>query len=75
MVLAPRGVMSKKPDTNKSAHAERSATHALEEHAQGAKRTRKSTRKSANRSKPESTLEIREAARNNTPSARHARRG
>ena len=66
--------MAKKPDTNKSEHAAKKATRALEEHEPGAKRTRKSTRASKNRSKPENTLEIREGMRRNTPSARHARK-
>lgn len=66
--------MPKKPDSNESQHADRKATHVLEEHEPGAKRSRKSTRRSHNRSKPESTLEIRESLRKNTPAARHARK-
>ncbi len=46
-------------------HAEKKATFALEE--TGGKRSRKSSRKSANRAKPESTLEIREQIQKGSP--------
>jgi hypothetical protein len=48
-------------------HAAKKATFALEEGS------RKSSRKSANRAKPESTLEIREEFQRNTPQQRHDR--
>lgn len=69
------GTKKKKPSELKKAprakkHAGKKATFALE-----AGKSRKSTRKSANRSKPESSLEIREQAQRNRPSARRERAG
>ncbi len=46
-------------------HAAKKATYALEE--KSATRSRKSSRKSANRAKPESTLEIREQLQKGSP--------
>lgn len=50
-------------------HAARKATYALEESENG-RPSRKSTRKSANRSKPDSNLTAREALQKGTPTAR-----
>ncbi len=64
---------SKKPSRAKQ-HAGRKATFALED-GDSKKKSRKSSRKSANRAKPESTLEIREQMQRSTPEAVHERRG
>jgi hypothetical protein len=59
------------PTTNESERAGKKATYAFEETA--GRRSRKSTRKSANRSKPDAGLNIREELRASSPQARHAR--
>jgi hypothetical protein len=53
---------------NKSNHAAKKATYAYEEN-----NSRKSSRKSANRAKPDAGLTIREEFRRTTPQARHDR--
>lgn len=53
----------------------RKASYALETHVPGTRPTRKSTRKSANRSKPDSNLARRATRRSRSPDARHALAG
>jgi len=62
-----------KPNTqsNESARAAKKATYALEQSA--GQPSRKSTRKSANRAKPDAAQTIHQEAVHNTPEARHAR--
>ena len=50
-------------------HAERKATHALEPDRRG-RPSRKSTRKSANRAKPDTNLNLREDLQKGSPEAR-----
>jgi hypothetical protein len=52
-------------------HAEKKATYALEESTAGAKPSRKSTRKSANRAKPDTNLTLRESLQKGSPEARY----
>src|ERR1044072_53536 len=52
-------------------HAEKNATYALEEPSNGAPPSRKSTRKSANRAKPDASLNIRESLQKGSPEARY----
>jgi hypothetical protein len=61
------------PDTtsNESKRAGKKATYAFEGTA--ARRSRKSTRKSANRAKPDAGLTIREEFRKSAPKERHSR--
>ena len=61
------------PDTttNESERAGKKATYAFE--GSVGRRTRKSTRKSANRAKPDSALTIREEFRKDSPKERHSR--
>ncbi len=66
------GTVEHPTDSNESERKDKSATTAFEAHAPGEPRTRKSTRKSANASKPASTLEKREAMQKGTPEARHS---
>jgi hypothetical protein len=54
-------------------HAEKKATYALEETAAGAQPSRKSTRKSANRAKPDTNLTLRESLQKGSPEARYRR--
>lgn len=60
-------------DSNESERAAKVASTAYEEHKPGEPRSRKSTRKAANRGKPASTLEIRESLQKGSPEARHDR--
>jgi hypothetical protein len=55
---------------NRAAHAARKASFALEDVLAPAKATRKSTRSSANRIKPESNLERRQKRRDHSPQRR-----
>jgi hypothetical protein len=57
-----------------SKHAARKATYALEESA-GKRPSRKSTRKSANRAKPDASFNRREEMQRDAPEERHVRRG
>lgn len=61
-----------KPDarTRETKRAGRKATYALEEGTVG-RPSRKSTRKSANRSKPDASLNAREQLKKNSPAARY----
>lgn len=52
-------------------HAEKKATYALEETADGAQPSRKSTRKSANRAKPDANLTLRASLQKGSPEARY----
>jgi len=61
--------------TSPNRRAGRKATYALERRTPGARPSRKSTRRSANRSKPDSNLERTRERKLNAPEARHARRG
>jgi hypothetical protein len=54
--------------------AGRKATYALERRTANARPSRKSTRKSANRSKPDTNFELRRERKTNSPEARHRRR-
>jgi hypothetical protein len=51
-------------------HAEKKASYARELPAEGSQPSRKSTRKSANRSKPDTNLILRESRKNRSPEAR-----
>lgn len=51
-------------------HAGKKATHALERTAKGQRPSRKSTRKSANRAKPDATFNRQEQQRKGSPEAR-----
>jgi hypothetical protein len=53
-------------------HAERKATHALEPDREG-RPSRESTRKSANRAKPDTNLNLREELQKGSPEARFRR--
>lgn len=64
-VLAARHA---RPASHESTHANRKATVVLEDHAEGARPSRKSTRKASNRSKATSTLDIREELVKGAPS-------
>jgi hypothetical protein len=55
---------------NRASHASRKAAFALEDSRAPAKPTRKSTRKSANRIKPESNLQRRQKRRDGSPQNR-----
>jgi hypothetical protein len=72
---ANRNVQSERtrpdPTTNESERAGKKATYALEETA--GRRSRKSTLKSANRSKPDAGMNIREEFRASSPKERHTR--
>ena len=61
------------PDTttNESERAAKKATYAFEETS--GRRSRKSTRKSANRAKPDASMTIREEFRKSSPKERHSR--
>lgn len=59
------------PTTNESERAGKKATYAFE--GSSGRRSRKSTRKSANRAKPDAAMTIAEEFRANTPKARHSR--
>jgi hypothetical protein len=56
--------------TRAKKHAGRKATYALEDRTSG-RPSRKSTRKSANRSKPDASLNAREALQKGSPAARY----
>jgi len=66
------GTVEHPTDSNESERAAKTSNTAYEEHEPGEKRSRKSTRGSANGGKPASPLEIREALQKGTPQARHA---
>ncbi len=53
----------------------RKATYALETHTPGKRPSRKSTRKSNNRSKPDTNLELRAQRKKHSPEGRYATRG
>jgi hypothetical protein len=57
-----------------SKRAGRKATYALERTKANARPSRKSSRKSANRSKPDTNFELRQERKTNAPSSRHRRR-
>lgn len=57
-----------------SKRAGRKATYALERTKANTRPSRKSTRKSANRSKPDTNFELRRERKNNAPATRHSRR-
>jgi hypothetical protein len=54
-------------------HAEKKAVYAREAQATDAQPSRKSTRKSANRAKPDTTLQHSVQMKENTPESRHER--
>ena len=56
--------------TRAKKHAEKKASYALETGDGGSRPSRKSTRKSANRSKPDANLNLREALQKGSPEAR-----
>jgi hypothetical protein len=56
-----------------SKHAARKATHAFEPHPPEVQPSRKSTRGSANRAKPDAPFNLRESLVKNSPKARHGR--
>jgi len=56
-----------------SKHAARKATHAFEPHPPDVHPSRKSTRGSANRAKPDAPFNLRESLVKNSPKARHER--
>jgi hypothetical protein len=58
-----------------NAKSARKATYALETHTPGKRPSRKSTRKSANRSKPDTNLELRAQRKKNSPEGRYGTRG
>src|SRR5450631_127454 len=59
-----------KARSNDKKHAGKKATHALEKPVKGKRPSRKSTRKSANRSKPDATFNLQEEQRKTSPTAR-----
>lgn len=69
---APAPARSKpNAQSNESERAAKKAAYVLEESM--GKPTRKSTRKSANRAKPDAAMTIHQEAAHNTPQARHGR--
>lgn len=60
---------------NPNRAAARKATYALETHTPRARPSRKSTRASANRSKPDTNFQLRSERAARAPKARRARRG
>ena len=65
--VAPKDRTQAKP------HAEKNAAYALEETAPGTRPSRKSTRKSANRSKPDTGFNLSEQAKKGSPEATYAK--
>jgi hypothetical protein len=61
-------------DTHVNRRAARKATYALEPRVAGKRPSRKSTRKSANRSKPDTNINLRSERRQRSPRMRHSRR-
>jgi hypothetical protein len=59
--------------THPNKRAERKATYALEKPSGDGRRSRKSTRASANRSKPDTNLNLREARQKGSPENRFAK--
>jgi len=56
--------------TREKQHAEKKATYAMEPVPEGGRPSRKSTRKSANRAKPDATFNLVEELRKSSPTAR-----
>ena len=69
----PKGAHAAK-HTNVSKRAGHKATYALEPHAPRTRPSRKSTRSSANRSKPDANFQLREERRTRSPKARATKR-
>jgi hypothetical protein len=73
-VTPTRSAAAKHTPTNaqshRTVHAKKKATYALEIAEKGQRATRKSTRKSANRSKPDATFNILESFTKGSPEAR-----
>lgn len=70
---AKQAKRAKPPESRERDHAGQKATYAFEPEAADGSRTRKSTRKSANRAKPDAALNGREALQKGSPTARYRR--
>jgi AraC-like DNA-binding protein len=63
---------NKRTESHESDHAGRKATHALETHLDGARPSRKSTRKGANRLRADAAMNARDEAGESAPKSQHA---
>ena len=68
---AKKARVKRKLKAHANAHAGKKATFALEPHAKGARPSRKSTRKGANRAKNDTNIEIRSEHAKATPTSRY----